>query len=154
MPLNPNILLAGVVDIDSTFFIQWGIFLLFFFIVKALVWTPFLTLLERRDHEINGLRLEAEKSEKEAKLREQAYQEKYREAQNAAVERRQSLLDKEQKANTASIEDAKLAEMKIIAEKKLDIEQQTEASRLKMREDAVQLAKSICEQILGRKVNS
>jgi F-type H+-transporting ATPase subunit b len=154
MLFTPNLLLAGVVDLDSTFLIQWGIFLLFFFVVKALVWKPFLEVIERRDHEINGLRVEAEKSEKEAKLREEAYQEKYREAQNAAVERRQSLLAKEQKAAASAIEDAKLAETKIISEKKGEIEQQTQTSRLALREDATQLAKTICEQILGRKVNS
>jgi F-type H+-transporting ATPase subunit b len=154
MPFSPTVLLAGVVDLDATFLIQWGIFLLFFFIVRGWVWKPFMDIMERRDHEINGLRVEAEKSEKEAKAREQAYQEKYREAQNSAVERRQSLLEKEQKASGLVVEDARIASAKTTAEAKANLEQQAQESRVRMSAESAQIAKAICEQILGRKVTS
>jgi F0F1-type ATP synthase membrane subunit b/b' len=154
MPFSPTVLLAGVVDLDATFLIQWGIFLLFFFIVRGWVWKPFMEILERRDHEINGLRVEADRSEKEAKLREQTYQEKYREAQNSAVERRQALLDKEQKASVQVVEGARAAAAKTTAESKMSIEQQAQESLLRMRAESTENAKAICEQILGRKVTS
>jgi F0F1-type ATP synthase membrane subunit b/b' len=154
MPFSPNVLLAGVVDLDATFLIQWGIFLLFFFIVRGWVWKPFMDILERRDHEINGLRVEAEKSEREAKVREHTYQEKYREAQNSAVARRQSLLDQEQKASVRVVEDARITAAKANTEIKANLEQQAQESRVKMRAEAAETAKAICEQILGRKVTS
>lgn len=152
MTFSPEIFLASVVDLDATFLIQWAIFLIFFLVVRALLWKPFLHVIEKRDHQIHGRRVEAEASEKEAKEREASYLEKYKEAQNSAVERRQVLLGKAQKDAQLNLDAARDAAAKTVAQAQEELEKQAVASREKLRAESTQMAQAICEQILRRKV--
>lgn len=157
MPIfaHPSLLASGsVVDLDGTFLIQWGIFLLFFVILRSLVWKPFLELLNKREEETRGRKRDAELAEENAKQQEAAYQEQYRLAQNAATERRAELLEKSLKKSQADIDRVRAEVARLVAEQRAEIQKQSEEARVRMKSEASQLAHLVCERILGRKVTS
>lgn len=153
---NPAILLASgsVVDLDATFLVQWGIFLLFFLILRSLIWKPFLENIDRRDQEITGKKEQAAEEERRAKERELAYQEEYRAAQNRATARRMELLEQSQRAGQLEIEKARGEAAAAVSDARANLQKQAEEARVRMRGEAMDIARMVSERILGRKVTS
>ena len=55
----PDLLVAGLVDLDATFLIQLGIFLVLMVAMKLLVFDPFLGLATARDEATRGAKARA-----------------------------------------------------------------------------------------------
>jgi len=58
---------AGMIDVDATFFIQFGIFVSLIIAMKVLVYDPFLSLQDRRDQATGGAVSKARDAEKTVK---------------------------------------------------------------------------------------
>jgi F-type H+-transporting ATPase subunit b len=153
MTLSP-VLMASVIDIDATVFVQWGMFLLLFLVLRSLLWKPFLELIERRDHQINGLRKEAAEAEENARRQEASYLEEYRAVQNRATERRAELMNEAQKASIGVLDTARAEAQSTVDSARKQIEAQTQEARSRAAADASSVAVAVCERILGRKVTS
>lgn len=152
--LTSPILLASVVDLDATFFIQLGLFLVLALLLRGILWKPFMELIERRDHEINGLKKEAEAAEEEARKREAHYLDEYRAVQNRATERRTELLGQAARENAKVIDDARAQAQGTVSTARAKLDAQMTEARGRAQAESQDVARMVCERILGRKVTS
>ena len=58
-----------LIDLDGTIFVQFGLFLLLMFVLKRLLWTPYLRVRGERVSRVDGYREEAIKLEADAASR-------------------------------------------------------------------------------------
>lgn len=78
---------------DKTTFIQLALFVIFLLTIRALVFRPFLALLESREARTRGTREKAIEIAARFETRSKEYERSIAEAQAAAVARRQSARD-------------------------------------------------------------
>ncbi len=156
MNISTSLLLASgsVVDLDGTMLIQWAIFLLFFLILRSIIWKPFLETIERRDEEIEGRKKQAIESEEQAKLREKSYQEQLRQVQTEAMESRALMLDSEKRRASQALDATRGDIARAAAEMRQELERQMMDARARMSSEAEAMARLACERILGRKITS
>lgn len=84
-----TVFLSGsLIDLDGTVFIQLGLFVVAFFILRALVFKPIIALIEAREEAIEGAIEEAKAMTVEAKSAEEEFEvEMHRVRRTAAAER-------------------------------------------------------------------
>jgi F-type H+-transporting ATPase subunit b len=146
------VLLSGgsIIDLDGTLFIQLGIFLVLFLVLRAFVFKPMTELFAARERAIDGARDEAKKLEREMKEQTGGFEEKIRAARIAAGEERDRI-----RAEGAKIEKTILDTVKADTAKALD------EARLKLGKDATEIrgelqravpamAREIASKLLGR----
>ena len=75
-PLQQELLRAGLVDLDGSFFVQLGIFALFALIINGLVLKPLGKVQELRFARLAGARAEAERMSAEADEASAQYRER------------------------------------------------------------------------------
>lgn len=89
--LEEGILSAGLVDLDGTFIVQLGIFLLFFILLNFVLVRPMMKAREERYSRMEGARDEAEKLDLRAADVAEEYDTKLDAARRSAVEVREEL---------------------------------------------------------------
>ena len=121
LPMTPLTLLAAggheppLVDIDSTVFVQFGIFLLLLIVLTRFVFKPYLALRTERGQKIEGAKDEAVKLAADAESKLAGYEERIlKTRKDAAVTR----LELRKEGETAAT--SKLAEARGNADAKLE----------------------------------
>ncbi len=144
------LLAAPVVDIDGTFFIQAGIFLVLMVLLQQLLFKPWLEVQARRNEKIDGAFAQAEALERKAKQYESEYAEDLRKAREAALTMRsKSRHEKEAEGETLVSSARSEAAAELGAEKARIRDEATKArSALEGRID--ELAENITQKVLGR----
>ncbi len=89
--LHQNIQAAGLVDLDGTFLVQLGIFLVFFLVLRALVVKPMVKAQEARYSRMEGARQQAESMDLRAAEAFTSYDKRMDEARKSAVTIREDL---------------------------------------------------------------
>jgi F-type H+-transporting ATPase subunit b len=107
--------------IDSSFFQQFLIFVFVFLFLRAVLFAPFLRLIEKRENQSEGLTDEAEKLEEESARLETEYQEALSAARKQAGAERETLLTAARKQSAEEIAAAR-------AEAKVKLEQARETA--------------------------
>lgn len=141
-----------LIDIDSTAFLQFAIFVVMALVSTNLLFKPYLRMREKRDAGMDGARKEAENLSAEADAKLADYEQKLagararaqkerRKIRNEAAEHLQSITDK---ARTSAQEAVGAASKKVTSE--------TEAARAELMPKADALAKEIVSKLLGREV--
>ena len=158
LPMTPLTLLAAggheppLVDIDSTVFVQFGIFLLLLIVLTRFVFKPYLALRTERGQKIEGAKDEAVKLAADAESKLAGYEERIlKTRKDAAVTR----LELRKEGETAAT--SKLAEARGNADAKLEAARQklgksADAAQLALRARADVIARTIVGKLLGREV--
>jgi F-type H+-transporting ATPase subunit b len=139
-----------LIDIDGTVFIQLGIFLLLFLLMRSLVFQPFLRMIEQRHQLTDGSIAEAEAMLKKAEEQVAAYE-------TAIAKTRSEALEDRAKIRVAATVDAKVivdaarAETtKEIATANQRLAKEGAAARQELNKQSVDLGRQVAEKILAR----
>lgn len=86
-------LAAGLVDLDATYFIQLGVFLLVYLLLSQVFFRPYVERLRRRRDSTQGIRQRAQELETRARALLQEVENRMAEARQTAVAERKRLAE-------------------------------------------------------------
>jgi F-type H+-transporting ATPase subunit b len=141
--------IAALIDLDNTFYIQLGIFLLLMFLMKVLVYTPFLTLEETRYNATDGAKKQAKELHKRAEELEGKFSEGIQTAQAKGVESRNAL---KSEGDAISAEEIAQLRSELEAQLKVSLTElgtHEEEARKTLNAETQRLAKDVADQIMG-----
>jgi len=142
-----------LLDIDGTVFVTLGLFLLMLFLLKPLLWTPYLKVRQERSTRIEGYREDAERMDKEAEARFEKIQAELAETRRqGAGELAMARAEAQGREQTITAEaNAKAqATLKEAGEK---LEQAMAREKASLRSRAEALGREAASQVLGRSVS-
>ena len=144
------LLAAPVVDIDGTFFVQGGLFLLLVVILKPLLFTPWLEAQARRRDAVEGSLQRATEAEARSQALVSEYDERLDAARDKAHGVRADARREEEAAKAAKLATARdEAQSHLEAERaRLEAEGRAAKTQLDARVDT--LAGDIAKRLLGR----
>lgn len=87
----PPLMLASVIDLDLSFFIQLGLFLLLYVLLSRFFFQPYAKILKKRDEGTEGLHSLARELEARAAVLEQSTASRLEEARKAGNDERRRL---------------------------------------------------------------
>jgi F-type H+-transporting ATPase subunit b len=152
LPLGGGLVMGGaIIDLDGTFFLQFGIFVALFLFLRAVVFRPVLAVLEAREHATDGARDEARDLEARAKEKLAAFESEMTKAKVELAAERDRL-----RRDGAGLERELLATARKDADAILEgatetIARETKTVRAHLDQTVPQLAGDIAEKLLGRK---
>ncbi|HUS28054.1 MAG TPA: ATP synthase F0 subunit B [Kofleriaceae bacterium] len=155
MHLDPTSTLASghpLIDIDLTVLVQFGLFLVLFFVSNKLLFQPYLQLRERRKAGIDGARAEADRMTASADAKLADYEKQLAAARSRANEEGRKVRAEASAHEKDVTEKARGEAQKAIDEATAKMRQQTEAARLQLLPQANTLARQIASKLLGREV--
>lgn len=143
---------GSIIDLDGTILVQLGIFLVLFFLLRALVFKPMTSLFAAREEAIDGAREEARRMEREAKEQSGGFDEAIRRVRTEAGEQRDKL-----RADGLAIERTMLTAVKdetgrALEDARVKLEAERDAARRAMAAQTPVLARAIASKLLGREV--
>jgi len=142
-----------LIDVDGTVIVQFGLFLLLFFVANVFLFQPYLRLRERRKQGIEGARAEAERMTGEADAKLADYEKQLAGARSRANEEGRKVRA-EAAAHEKDVTDkARAAAQQSIDQAAAKMRQETEAARLQLLPQANTLARQIASKLLGREVS-
>ncbi|HSN30865.1 MAG TPA: ATP synthase F0 subunit B [Kofleriaceae bacterium] len=141
-----------LIDIDSTVFVQFGLFLLLLWVANKWLFQPYLQLRERRKAGIEGARAEAERMTAQADSKLADYEKQLATARNRANEEGRKVRAEAAANEKSTTDTARAAAQKSIDEATAKMRAEAEAARLQLLPQANALAKQIASKLLGREV--
>jgi F-type H+-transporting ATPase subunit b len=141
-----------LIDIDSTVFVQFGLFLLLLWVANKWLFQPYLQLRERRKAGIEGARAEAERMTAQADSKLADYEKQLASARNRANEEGRKVRAEAAANEKSTTDTARASAQKSIDEATAKMRGQAEAARLQLLPQANTLAKQIASKLLGREV--
>ena len=141
-----------IIDIDSTVFVQFGLFLLLLVVANKLLFQPYLKLRERRKEGIDGARAEAERTTAQADSKLADYEKQLATARNRANEEGRKVRAEAAANEKATTDTARASAQKTIDEAMAKMRAEAEAARLQLLPQANAIAKQIASKLLGREV--
>jgi F-type H+-transporting ATPase subunit b len=141
-----------IIDIDSTVFVQFGLFLLLLVVANHWLFQPYLKLRERRKEGIDGARAEAERTTAQADAKLADYEKQLATARNRANEEGRKVRAEAAANEKTTTDTARAAAQKSIDEATAKMRAEAEAARLQLLPQANTLAKQIASKLLGREV--
>jgi len=139
-----------LLSVNKTVFIQIVIFIAAIFILNALVFKPFLELIDRRDRLTKGAIKEAKELEEKVKEIILEYEAKLNEARAQAQEERSKIVREGEAAAGGIIAKTREETALILDEAKKKLESDTEAIKDKLKGDVQMLSREIASKVLGR----
>lgn len=139
-----------LLSVDKTVVIQIVIFIAAIFILNALVFKPFIRLIDRREKLTRGAIEEARELEEKVKEILEEYDAKLGEARAQAQEERSKILREAETASEGIIAKARQEAAGVIEEAKTKLEADTVRIKEKLKADVELLAREIASKILGK----
>ena len=155
MHLDPISTIASghpLIDIDLTVLVQFGLFLVLFYVSNKLLFQPYLKLRERRKAGIEGARAEADQMTASADAKLADYEKQLAAARNRANEEGRKVRAEAAAHEKDVTEKARAEAQKAIDEATAKMRQETDAARLQLLPQANTLARQIASKLLGREV--
>jgi F-type H+-transporting ATPase subunit b len=152
---QPLVTLAAghpLIDIDWTVVVQFGMFLILFFIANKLLFQPYLRLRERRRAGIEGARAEADRMTAQADAKLADYEKQLASARDRANEAGRSVRAEAAAHEKQVTDQARATAQKAMSEAQARVRAETDAARLALLPQANALAKQIASKLLGREV--
>jgi F-type H+-transporting ATPase subunit b len=140
----------ALVDFDATLFIQAGVFLLVFLLLRSLLFSPVIRLIEMRRKATEGNRGEADKFEKEAKEINRNVQEKLDEVRAAVAKERDQLVESARVQAREMLAKAREESHLVVEQAKEDTAQKAGQVREKLQVDVISLVDAVAIKVLGR----
>ena len=143
---------GSIIDLDGTIFVQLGIFLILFFVLRALVFKPMTSLFAAREAAIDGAREDARRMEREAKEQSGGFEEAIQKVRTTAGEERDKLRADGLKIEKGMLEAVKEDTTKLLDEAKTKLDAERDSVRRDMNAQTPVLARQIASKLLGREV--
>ncbi len=141
-----------LIDLDSTVFVQLGIFLVTTTVLNHFLFQPFLAMRAQRELAIDGAKDEARRMEDQANAAVADYEDKFGKAKLKAYEERLALrgkaLGREREISDAARQKSQAA----LETARVELARDTEAARAELAPRAQDIAHRIAQKILGREV--
>lgn len=137
--------------LDSTVFVQAGIFILVFLVLSQVYFKPFLKLFDLRHKRLIEDRNAAESLIKDADAKFEEYRKKLAEERAEARQAYEALVNESKREESAILNQARAEAKKITQEAAENANQQREKIKKQLDADVEGLARSIADQLLTRK---
>src|SRR6516162_6518867 len=141
-----------LIDIDGTVFVQFGLFVILFFVAKYVLFKPYLRLREARKSGIEGARAEAERMTAQADSKLADYEKQLASARNRANDEGRKVRAEAAAHEKTVTDKARGDAQKAIDEATAKMRGEADAARLQLLPQASTLAKQIASKLLGREV--
>ena len=143
-----------LLSVNKTVFIEIVIFIASIFILNALVFKPFMELIDRRDKLTKGSIKEAKELEEKVRQIILDYEAKLNEARAQAQEERNKIVREAEAAAAGIVAKTREETGALIDDAKKKIESEAEIIKEKMKGDVQILSKEIASKILGREAGA
>ena len=146
----PLLAATPVIDLDGTFFVQGGMFLLMVVLLRPLLFKPWIRAMERRTAAIDGARTEAERLRTEADQVGADYDRKLAEARERAAVERSKAQREEEARRDAELAAARQEAEADLTRRRMELEREARQARTELASRVAPLAEDIVRRILGR----
>ena len=143
---------GSIIDLDGTILVQLGIFLVLFFLLRALVFKPMTALFAAREEAIDGAREEARRMEREAKEQSGGFDEAIRRVRTEAGEQRDKLRADGLQLERTMLNAVKDETNRALEDARTKLDAERDAARRAMAAQTPVLARAIAGKLLGREV--
>ena len=141
-----------MIDLDLTFIIQIGIFLVLLFILNKLLFKPYLKLFEERDGLVDGMREGASAIKKQVAEKSAQFDEAVREATLGAAQRVERMRAEGQAVAADMLAKSREKSAAEIEKAVTQIRAEAEVARKDLVRDVNLISVQIAEKVLGRKM--
>jgi F-type H+-transporting ATPase subunit b len=151
----PSLLLAEnvpIIDLDSTIFLQLGVFVIIGLLLTRYLFRPYLEVSRARAEGIEGARAEARRMEEEAQAKMAEYAQAFNAAKSKANVERAKLQAEAVERERAIVEAARKTNAEAIERARAQIVADAEVARAELQPRARDIARDIAKKILGREV--
>ncbi len=143
---------GALVDLDATLFIQLGIFLLMFLLLRQLLFKPVIRLIEARRTATVGMRDAADELEAEARKLNEDVEKRLEEVSASASAEREKMVDQARGQERELLNQARDDARGVVEQSKKDAVAQAEQARQSLRGEVSALASSVAATVLGRQL--
>jgi len=140
---------AGLVDIDGTFVIQLGVFLVFFVLFSTLVVKPLIRTYRLRFERMQGARDDADSFTARAATASSTYEAKIDEARKSAVHIRNDLKTAAEEKSRAQLEGVARESSRVLESGRANIADEAQAARVDVDAQVEELAQLVAARVLG-----
>ena len=140
---------AGLVDIDGTFVIQLGVFLVFFALFSALVVKPLIRTYRLRYERMQGAREAADAFTARAAAASSTYETKIDEVRKSAVHIRNDLKSAAEEKSRAQLEGVERESARVLESGRAVIADDAQAARTDVEAQVEELAQLVAARVLG-----
>ncbi|MBI4508824.1 MAG: hypothetical protein HY698_04255 [Deltaproteobacteria bacterium] len=141
-----------IIDLDSTVFLQLGIFLFTAIVLSRLLFKPYLAVRAAREAGIDGAREEARRMEEEARARLADYDAKLSQARHKTGEERIKFRSEATAREREITEAARARAQEAVNEARRKIDGDAAAARVALEARVQDIARFMAKKILGREV--
>jgi F-type H+-transporting ATPase subunit b len=141
-----------LIDLDGTFFVQLGLFVLTLFVLSRTLFGPYLKMRADRERGIGGARAEAQKMGEQARSIVEDYDQKLTAAKRRGAEERNKLQKEATARERELVGKARSDAQSTLEAARKKIAADTETGRAAMTTEATQLARKVASKALGREV--
>lgn len=141
-----------LINIDSTLFINMGLWLLLFLLLRGLLWQPMIRLIAAREEGMEGARAQARRLQAEARKKKAEYEAALKQARIAAAAERDRLRTEALRKESEIIAQARAAMNAAVEAQRAELRRQREILRAEVQAAVPALAKEIVTKVLGREV--
>jgi F-type H+-transporting ATPase subunit b len=141
------------VDFDKTLFVQVGLFIVLWLVLKPLLFDPMLKLFEEREKKIEGTIADARKIDLQSADAKATYDEALAKARAAGALERDRLRAEGIKKENELLTAARVASQQKIDEGRTQSLKEVDAARSDLSKERQVLARDVATRVLGREVN-
>ena len=139
-------------DIDVTFLIQFGIYVLILGVLTPLLLKPFQRVIDERENKTDGARAEVERLKDLAGQDQAAYEARLADSRAAASRERDALRSEGREEEKRIIGDARAEVLETLNASRAQIAQAEQSARDELDGQRQELADQLVEKVLGRRV--
>lgn len=154
---NASAMLAegGVnVDLDSSLFVQLGLFFVLLLVLKPTLFDPMMRLFEEREKRIDGTRREAAKEDERSAKALAKYEAMLAKAREAGSAERDALRNDGLKNEVDILAAVRTSTTATLEQGRAGIAREAQEARSRLKGDALVLAREIASRVLEREVSS
>lgn len=144
---------GSIIDLDITIVIQFVLFAVAYIVLKAVLFDPMVALFEAREKAIDGARVTARETEKEAEKRSKEFEEQLRRVRVSAGEERDRLRQEGQQLERAVLDRVRSDVQTIQTQASEQMASEARAIRSDFQTTVPNLARQIATKMLGREVH-
>ena len=140
-----------MIEINLTIVIQVVQFLLLLFILHRFLFRPTINLMEEREQKISGWAQDTEKCRELMQEKLQSYENQILVAKQKAHKQQELMTEDLKKGEEKKLVAASEEALRIVASTREKLQEETEALRVQLREQAEEMSQLVTEKVLGRK---
>lgn len=141
-----------MISLDYTVLIQIVSFLLFWFFLNRLVFTPFRRVIEEREQRTDGVKTETESLIEERRRLQEEVESQIAQARAEGKNIKEEILQEALRTRETLLSQAQGNAAKVLQTAREDIQQEVQRAQGPVAKEAEAIAQQMAEKILGRKI--